>query len=561
LGTLSGVRGERGVGTLVAPVVVAFFAAVALMSASGGAAATQQARAGVFTGFGFDKCTAPSTAALDAWAASPYRAVGIYLGGVNRACADGNLSATWVSTTLSMGWSLLPLYVGLQAPCVGQAKLSLISSNVTTATTQGTAAADDAIARAEGFGLPAGSPIYYDMEGYSTTNPTCTKAVQAFVSGWVGELRAGSFVAGVYGSAGSTIRDIALLGPSMPDDAWIANWNGVQGVFGDKYVSDSLWANHQRVHQYKGGHNETYGGVTMDIDSNFVDGAVVGGIIAAPPTQPIGFPAGSVGSGDSKATASWPDGAFTDPVVVTLTPSTPAALASAAYSVQLAVARSDASVVTQFAAPVTIHITPPSAGLVPAFSADGTTAKAVAQLSSPALPAGVQVGYTTETDGSVDILTLVPGWFGLGADLTPPSAPGPVTARFLRGALTLAWLPATDNGGPVSSYDILLDGSPVASVPGSSRRAVVHAFHPAAQTVYRVRAVDAAGNDGKSSQAIVVLPTKRPLDLPRQVPRWAFGLFASQHGHGSRPAATPRKLPAWYWHWAAWRLAPFHLRR
>jgi hypothetical protein len=177
------------------------------------------------------------------------------------------------------------------------------------------------------------------------------------------------------------------------------------------------------------------------------------------------------------------------------------------------------------------------------------------------LPAGVDVGYTTETDGSIDILTLVPGWFGLGADITPPSASGPVTARFTRGALTLAWQPATDNGGAIASYDILFDGSPVASVSGRSRRAVVRAFHPTAQTVYRVRATDAAGNAGKPSPAIVVLPTKRPADVPKQLPRWSFDLFASQHGGGTRPAAAPHKLPAWYWHWAAWRLAPFHLRR
>jgi hypothetical protein len=319
--------------------------------------------------------------------------------------------------------------------------------------------------------------------------------------------------------------------------------------------------NHQRIHKYKGGHKETYGGVTINVDSNIVDGAVVGGIVAAPPPQPIGFPAGSVGSGDGKATASWPEGAFTEPVVVTVTPATPAVLASAAYSLQLSVARADATPVTLFGAPVTIHVTPPSAGLVPSFSASGTTASTVVRLTSAALPPGVDVGYTTETDGSIDILTLVPGFFGLGADITPPSAPGPVGARFSRGALTLSWLPATDNGGAVSAYDILLDGSPLTTVSGRSRRAVVRAFHPAAQTVYRVRAVDAAGNDGKPSPPIVVVPTKRPADVPKLVPRWAFGLYASQHGSGSRPAAAPRKPPAWYWHWAAWRLGPFHLKK
>ena len=96
-------------GSLVVAVLAAF-----LVATAGGSAATRQARGVVFTGYGFDACTAPSTKALQAWSVSPYRALGVYLGGVNRACADGNLSASWISTTVSMGWNLLPLYVGLR---------------------------------------------------------------------------------------------------------------------------------------------------------------------------------------------------------------------------------------------------------------------------------------------------------------------------------------------------------------------------------------------------------------------------------------------------------------
>ena len=106
------------------------------------------------------------------------------------------------------------------------------------------------------------------MEGYKGNDATCTKAVQSFVTAWHERAaRARVTCSGVYGSAASTIRDVAALGPAKPDDAWIANWNGVEGVFGDPYVSDALWPNHQRVHQYKGGHKETYGGVTINIDS------------------------------------------------------------------------------------------------------------------------------------------------------------------------------------------------------------------------------------------------------------------------------------------------------
>src|SRR6478752_1182390 len=71
-----------------------------------------------FTGMAFDACAAPSVATMQSWLASPYRAVGIYIGGSMRACGDGNLSSTWVSQVSSMGWGLIPIYVGPQAPCV-----------------------------------------------------------------------------------------------------------------------------------------------------------------------------------------------------------------------------------------------------------------------------------------------------------------------------------------------------------------------------------------------------------------------------------------------------------
>ena len=152
-----------------------------------------------------------------------------------------------------------------------QSGLSKLSTNLTTAANQGRAAADDAVAKAQALGLPTGSPIWFDMEGYKVGNTACSNAVRSFVTGWDDELRAVGFVPGVYGSAASTIRDVSTL-DTPPDLAWIANWNGVQSVFGDRYVSDSLWANHQRVHQYKGGHKETWGGVTLNIDTNAVDG-------------------------------------------------------------------------------------------------------------------------------------------------------------------------------------------------------------------------------------------------------------------------------------------------
>ncbi len=544
----------------------AALAALLVLALPGPSGATASRAADAFTGYGFETCTAPSVAALNAWAASPYRAVGIYLGGANRACKDGNLSASWVTTTRSLGWNLLPLYVGLQAPCVSQSGLAKISQNLTTAATQGAAAANDAVAKSNGFGLPAGIPLYLDVEGYATNDAACTKSVQAFVGGWVNALRPAGYLAGVYGSAASTIRDVAALGAAIPDAVWIANWNGVQGVFGDPHVSDSLWADHQRVHQYKGGHNETWGGVTLNVDDDYVDGPVVGPTAAPPPPPPPTTTTtaptptgGAVGSGDGKAAASWPIEAFSVPVAVTLTPTSQPSTTSG-YAVQLTVTETATQQpVTRFSAPVTVHLLVPAAGLVPSYSPDGTTWKALPKLTAGAVP--VDAGYTVDPDGTVEIQTFVPGYFGLRSDTTPPTQPPGFAGHFTGPALVLQWQGATDDSGTVASYQVLLDGAPVQTLKGTSRRAVVRAFHPAGLTVYRVRAVDPAGNLGKPSPPVAVRTKSRPAGLPKTVPRWAFALFASQHGHGPRPAAAPKKPPAWYWTWAAWRLAPFKLAR
>jgi hypothetical protein len=239
--------------------------------------------ANVFTGGGFDTCAAPSVAQMSAWLKSPYRSIGIYIGGVNRGCGDGNLSASWVSTVQSKGWNLVPLYVGLQAPCVSQGGLATI--NPASAGTQGLQAADDAVARAAKFGLRAGSPIYFDMEGYGSSL-TCSSAVETFLSVWTAELHRRGYASGVYGSSASTMADAAgvYLNPAYhrPDDVWFAHWNGCATDLDPSYFPNQYWANHQRLHQYVGNTTETWGGVTLNIDRDYDNGAVVGpGVVAS----------------------------------------------------------------------------------------------------------------------------------------------------------------------------------------------------------------------------------------------------------------------------------------
>jgi hypothetical protein len=250
------------------------------------AAASPRARAAtVYTGPGFDVCDTPSTRTMSAWSASRYRGIGVYIGGVNAACSQGNLTHSWVATEVAAGWHLIPIYVGLQAPSNSCGCTGITTSN---AATQGTAAADDAIAQAQALGIPSGNPIYDDMEGYPTGGSN-SAAVMSFLSAWTGELHAKRYVSGVYSSGSSGITDLVAryhTGYLEPDDLWVADWNGQQST-SDPYVPSSDWSNHQRLHQFSGDHTETYGGATLDIDGDYIDGATAGtGAGAGPPQTP-----------------------------------------------------------------------------------------------------------------------------------------------------------------------------------------------------------------------------------------------------------------------------------
>jgi len=122
---------------------------------------------------------------MDAWLASPYRAIGIYLGGQNRACADGKSYARLGEQRSRHG---LEPAAALGRPA-GAVRIAERAEPdlVGLGGSQGKSAADGAALRAAYFGLEAGSPIYYDMEGYKTS-ASCTVAVQRFVRSWTNEL-------------------------------------------------------------------------------------------------------------------------------------------------------------------------------------------------------------------------------------------------------------------------------------------------------------------------------------------------------------------------------------
>jgi uncharacterized protein YraI len=237
---------------------------------------TAGASATGYSGLAFDTCTAPPLTAIRAWAASPYRALGVYVGGVNRTCKQPELTAAWVTAVSGLKWRLLPIYKGLQAPCGGKPSDQKITPAV--AASQGRTAADDAAAKAKALGMVGGSALYNDMEPYTATNASCRTAVLQYLSGWTKEIHRLGYVAGIYAQLSSGARNLAESYTSAsyarPDALWIARYDGVSSLSGWAGVPGSDWAVHQRAKQYSNSHNETYGGVTLTIDNDRVDAPV-----------------------------------------------------------------------------------------------------------------------------------------------------------------------------------------------------------------------------------------------------------------------------------------------
>ncbi|MDQ3615852.1 MAG: DUF1906 domain-containing protein [Actinomycetota bacterium] len=286
-------------------------AALATTAAGPGVAAPGQSAnrvtPGDFTGYGFDQCLAPTQYAMDRWlTGSPFLGVGIYISGDSRACrSQPNLTPTWISTQLRNGWRLLPITLGPQASCSTRfpryGNDPVIdwhpTNNYASAREQGRREAVKAVGAAEALGISPGSSLWYDLEAFDISSQNCRESALSFLSAWTRKLHLLDYVSGVYSSAASGIKvldDASVNRPgrfAMPDQVWIADWNGKADVY-SSYIRSSSWMPHKRVHQYRGGHDETHGGVTINIASNFLD---VGRGSVAPTARPscgvrINFP-------------------------------------------------------------------------------------------------------------------------------------------------------------------------------------------------------------------------------------------------------------------------------
>lgn len=267
-------------GTVVATTLAGGVASVALATP----AQADRVTPGNFTGYGFDQCVAPTTRTMNAWMEhSPYSAVGIYISGRSRGCRNQpNLSKAWVNHQIRKGWRLLPITLGPQASCsthfprYGDDPVIRDNprNNYGKARKMGRNQATKAVRAAKRLGIAPRSTLWYDIEAFDIGQTRCRESALMFLQAWTNRLHRLNYVSGVYSSVGSGIKilDNARMNRpryTLPDRIWLARWDGKANLT-SSYISNEGWMPHSRVKQYRGGHPERWGGVTINIDNNYM---------------------------------------------------------------------------------------------------------------------------------------------------------------------------------------------------------------------------------------------------------------------------------------------------
>ncbi len=230
---------------------------------------------GIVVARGFDMCQDPDTGQTNAWwPGTPWWFIGLYVGGSSMGCSQPNLSAQYLNDVNAQGWHLGFFWVGPQAPCSGFA--SQFSSDPGTAYQQGrneAAAAYNMLWQNLGIANFADhTPVTYDLEAFNGSQCNALAAAQSFVHGWIYQLHLPTpQLAGVYGSTCGSYLDSYRPDP-FPDFIWGASWDGNPSTGAMPCVSSGNWIANQRIKQFVGGHNETWNGVTLNIDTDCANG-------------------------------------------------------------------------------------------------------------------------------------------------------------------------------------------------------------------------------------------------------------------------------------------------
>ena len=241
-----------------------------------------------FSGKGFDTCIAPSSPQMDDWYAhSPYRGVGVYIGGASyhpdqdcksaanpNPAPDGGYNAAWVQHQAATGWGMWAIYAGQQGPT-----LTAAGANPTAL---GVSDAKDAVAKASALGFAPGTTIFVDMEPYHE-NATA-QAVVAYLKSFGSALNGTGFKLGLYGTSGNPASGHSAIGDAAADPGLQAQISAVDisgstsdqenfnATTNDPYVPATDWGKHQRIHQYFLDVQRQYGSSpAIQVDEDDVD--------------------------------------------------------------------------------------------------------------------------------------------------------------------------------------------------------------------------------------------------------------------------------------------------
>jgi len=255
------------------------------------AAKTAAATNADWTGYAFDTCSAPSQRVMTRWRkSSPFVGVGIYLGGVQRACAQQHLTRGWVHRQTNAGWKLLPLWVGPQASCTGFSHR--IPSRLGPTGRYGRARADgvlqakSAVSAARRVGIRPGSMLFYDLESFDASRRGCVRPALAFLEAWTLELHRRGYKSGVYSHINAGIQLLAHTPRSYhrPDASWYA-WIDRANARPKEYIASRSFMRTKRVHQFALDKRVRFGGIRLDIDWNYVS---FGTSTGTPPLLKVG---------------------------------------------------------------------------------------------------------------------------------------------------------------------------------------------------------------------------------------------------------------------------------
>jgi photosystem II stability/assembly factor-like uncharacterized protein len=248
-------------------------------------AAADLSRTLTMTGQAFDKCEIATLAAFQDWFTnSPYKVSNLYIGGISRSCGNSAMTGEYLAQVSAQGWRFIPTWVGYQASCSSYS--NRIPTNTTEAYNLGVSEANAALDKAISLGLTApdgtGTVIYYDLEAFDYNNTTCMNSAKSFINGWTKRMHDRGSLSGVY-SRGFELTQLNSIANKI-DVIWPANWycnasptcayNPNATVWNVTGLSNTLWPTHQRIRQYAGGHEETWGTTLLKIDSNVIDGVV-----------------------------------------------------------------------------------------------------------------------------------------------------------------------------------------------------------------------------------------------------------------------------------------------